>query len=148
MWLASDIEWVEAKIDAGEELPTVVEVRHKVKQTQAERLAPKGTSKKALKLSGKMKVIPMDSPNAPVNAVVQMALTLRIQEVVKRGIKDIMGDYVILGMDPDPQCPCHPILLDAICDLWLAETDDPDEKRAIEDSYGRVKEEFKNWDHR
>lgn len=127
-----DIEWIEAKIDAGEEMPTVAEVRKKVK---------KGTSKKGLIHDHKTH----QPPNAPINLVVQMGLTLRIQEVVKQGIKGIEGDFIILGMDPDPQCPCHPDALQAIQDEMLHQADGGDEKHAVLKSYDRVKEEFANW---
>lgn len=140
-----DIDWVESKIDAGEPLPTVVEVREKVKQTHAEKGAPKGTSKKALKLGSSMKTIPIHSPNTSVNMLVQLGLTLRIKEVVERGIKGIEGDYIILGMDPDPQTPCHPQVLEAAKDCWIESANDGDELRAVKDSYERVVEEFRNW---
>jgi hypothetical protein len=131
-----DIEWIENKIDEGEPLPTVQEVRKKVK----------GTSMKQKAKEGKLNTIPLATPNAPLNAVVQLDLTLRIREVVNRGIKGIEGDLIILGMDPDPQCPCHPRVLDAIHDLWQQGAQNKDENRAVTDSYNRVKEDFKHWD--
>lgn len=137
----SDIEWVEAKIADGDP-PTVQEVRGKVKQTQAERLAPKkGTSKKGSSPG----VGTIVTPNAAINLYVAMGLTRRIQAVVEYGIKGVEGDLIILGLDPDPQCPCHPHVLRAVRDLWEESTENVDELRAIEDSYGRVEEEFKNW---
>lgn len=131
-----DIEWIEKKIDEGEPVPTVQEVRKKVK----------GTSMKQKAKEGKLNTIPLATPNAPLNAVVQMDLTLRIREVVNRQIKGIEGDFIILGLDPDPQCPCNPLVLDAIHDLWQQQAQNKDENRAVTDSYNRVKEEFKHWD--
>jgi hypothetical protein len=130
-----DIEWIENKIDEGEPLPTVQEVRKKVK----------GTSMKQKAKGGKLNTIPLETPNAPLNAVVQMSLTLRIREVVNRGIKGIEGDLVILGLDPDPQCPCNPDVLDAVHDLGQQQAQNKDENRAVTDSYNRVKEDFENW---
>jgi hypothetical protein len=132
-----DIEWIEAKIDAGEELPTVVEVRKKVKQT-------KGTSLKGTAQTGAMNQVGI-SPHAAINQVVQASLALRVKTVVERGIKGIEGDFIILGMDPDPQTPCHPETLNAIRDMWQEETDNPDLNQAIRDSYDRITQEFKNW---
>lgn len=139
-----DIEWVEAKIEEGDP-PTVQEVRKKVKQTQAERLAPKGTSKKALTSPGAGTLV---TPHATINIYVTMGLARRIQAVVQYGIKGIEGDFIILGMDPDPQTPCHTDCLNAIRDCWSESTDNPDELRAIRDSYDRVYEEFKHWTSR
>lgn len=134
-----DIEWVEARIEAGDP-PTMVETRERVK---------KGTSKKALKMSGKMVHVPIESPNTPMNLLVQMGLTRRIQEVVKQGIKGIEGDFIILGMDPDPQCPCHFETLNAIRDYWLEFDEfDADETRAVRDSHKRIVKEFENWNTR
>ena len=127
-----DIEWAEKRIEEGDP-PTVVEVRKKVK---------KGTSKKGLIHDNKQIHVP---PNTPMNLVVQMDLTLRIQEVVKQEIKGIEGDFIILGMDPDPQCPCHPDALEAIFETWREYAQDDDESRAVLDSYERIKEEFRNW---
>ena len=73
-----------------------------------------------------------------------MNLTRRIQQVIALGIKGIEGDFIILGMDPDPQCPCHPDSLDAIKVNWI-EVSDRDERRAVKDSYDRVVKEFKGW---
>ena len=132
-----DIEWIEEKIDNDEPIPTVVEVREKVKET-------KGTSKKAqgvVPTSG-----PIASPNQHINELVQLPLTLRIQRVVERQIKGIEGDYIILGMDPDPQCPCHPHVLKAARDLWVIASENGDEERAVKDSYERVEAEFDNWE--
>ncbi len=130
------IEWVEGRIAEGDP-PTVAETREKVK---------KGTSKKALKLSGKMMHVPIESPNTPMNLLVQMGLTQRIQQVVKQGIKGIEGDFIILGMDPDPQCPCHYETLNAIRDYWLEFDEfDADETRAVRDSHKRIAKEFENW---
>jgi hypothetical protein len=134
-----DIEWVESKIEAGEP-PTVVEVREKVKETQAERL--KGTNKKGTPIT---QTGPVLSPNASVNSIIPMTLTMRIKTVVDQKIKGPEGDLAILGMDPDPQTPCHPDLLDVIQDHWLSLTDNDDEKRAVIDSTNRVAQEFKNW---
>jgi len=131
-----DIQWIEEKIDKGEELPTVAEVREKVKET-------KGTSKKG------QSIVPTSgpaNPNQPLNDIVQMTLTQRIQRVVERKIKDITGDYLILGMDPDPQTPMHPLCLEAIYDCWLERCENDDEKRAVKDSYNRVKLDFKAWE--
>lgn len=140
----ADIQWIEDKIDAGEPLPTVQEVRKKVKQTQAERLAPKGTSKKGMPIKAG---IPQ-SPNMELNRIVQMALVHRIKLVVEQGIKGIEGDYIILGLDPDPQCPCNEEVLDALEAYWDIE----EGARASEEQYSilmrsmeRVREEFKNW---
>jgi len=133
------IEWVEERIDKGDP-PTVAETRAEVK---------KGTSKKALKLSGKMVHVPIESPNTPMNLLVQMGLTRRIQEVVRQGIKGIEGDFIILGMDPDPQCPCHFETLNAIRDYWLEFDEfDADETRAVRDSHKRIAKEFENWNTR
>jgi hypothetical protein len=131
-----DIQWVVDKIDNEEPLPTVQEVREKVKET-------KGTSKKGTV------VVPMSGPKNPniaLNELVQLGLTLRIQQVVDRQIKDIEGDYIILGMDPDPQCPCHPHVLKAARDLWVLASENGDEERAVKDSYERVQAEFDNWE--
>lgn len=136
-----DIEWVQDKVKKGEK-PTVAEVRTKVKETQAERLAPKGTSKKA-GLNGPTSG-PVN-PNMSLNELVTRPLTKRIQQVVEREIKGIEGDFIILGMDPDPQTPCHSHVLKAIRDLWEESTDDANELRAVKDSYERVREEFTNW---
>lgn len=136
----SDIEWVEAKIDEGE-VPTVAEVRGKVKQTQAERLAPKGTSKKGTSPGTGTLV----TPHAKINTIVPMSLTLRIRTVVEREIKGTEGDLIILGLDPDPQCPCHPMVFDAVVELWREEAQNGDELRAVNDSAERIMEEFANW---
>lgn len=130
-----EIDWIEEKIDKGEPLPTVQEVRKKVK----------GTSMKQKAKDGKLNTVPLETPNAPLNAVVQLSLTLRIQEVVKRGIKGVEGDLVILGLDPDPQCPCHPHVLEAVKQLWAEEAVNNDEIRAVQDSARRVKEDFESW---
>jgi len=132
-----DIEWIEAKIEAGEPLPTVVEVRKKVKES-------KGTSKKGTAHTGAMNQVGI-SPRASMNQIVQASLTLRIKTVLEREMKGIEADFIILGMDPDPQTPCHPETLNAIRDLWQEETEHPDELRAIRDSYDRITQEFKNW---
>lgn len=134
-----DIEWVEAKIDAGDP-PTVAEVRGKVKQTQAERLAPKGTSKKGLEPSGKVPYV----PNVKINTIVQEEIHMRIKLVVDRGIKGSEGDLIILGMDPDPQCPCNTDVLDAIDDYYEGRISD-DDWNILQRSMKRVREEFKNW---
>jgi hypothetical protein len=130
-----DIEWIEEKIDNEEPIPTVVKVREKVKET-------KGTSKKGT-------VVPTSGPKNPnmaLNELVQLSLTLRIKQVVERQIKGIEGDFIILGMDPDPQCPCHPHVLKATRDLWVIGSDNADEERAVKDSYERIEVEFANWD--
>lgn len=130
-----DIEWVEARIESGDP-PTMVETRERVK----------GTSKKAIKLSGKMVHVAIESPHTPMNMLVQLGLTQRIQQVVKQGIKGIDGDFIILGMDPDPQCPCHRETLNAIRDYWLEFDEfDADETRAVRDSHKRIVKEFENW---
>ncbi|KKN39796.1 hypothetical protein LCGC14_0739920 [marine sediment metagenome] len=139
----SDIDWVEGRIAEGDP-PKVQEVRQKVRQTQAERLAPKGTSKKALAVAGLLTKGKIELPNEPANLIVQMELHQRIQEVIKQGIKGIEGDLIILGMDPDPQCPCNPDTLDAIRDYWL-ESSHGDENHVIRSSYDRVVKEFKGW---
>ena len=129
------VEWVQKRIDQGEP-PTVAEVREKVKEV-------KGTSKKG------QSIVPTSgpvNPNAPINEIAQMSLTQRINAVVGREIKGIEGDFLILGMDPDPQCPCHPLVLDSIHDTWQQEAQNKDENRAVTDSYNRVKEEFKAWE--
>lgn len=137
----ADIEWVEDKIEAGDP-PTVQEVRTKVKQTQAERLAPKGTSKKG---NQAIPVGTLATPNQAINLYVTMGLTRRIQAVVNYGIKGIEGDFIILGMDPDPQTPCHPEVLEAILEYWGEETQNKDELRAVMDSHERVAAAFKDW---
>ena len=134
------IEWVESKIDEGEP-PTVQEVRAKVKES---RPPLKGTSKKGTSPG----VGTMQTPNANINIYVSMGLTRRIQAVVEYGIKGIEGDLIILGLDPDPQIPCHIDCLNAVRDWWGETTDNPDELRAIRDSYDRVYDEFKNWTSR
>lgn len=134
-----DIEWIESKIEAGEPLPTVVEVRKKVKETKL-----KGTSKKGTAQTGPMSGVGI-SPHAAMNQIVQAGLTLRIKTVVERGIKGIEGDFIILGMDPDPQTPCHPETLNGIRDIWQELTENPDELQAVRDSYDRITQEFKNW---
>jgi hypothetical protein len=129
------VEWVQERINRGEP-PTVAEVREKVKEL-------KGTSKKG------QSIVPTSgpaNPNQSVNEIVQMTLTQRIQRVVGRGIKDITGDYLILGIDPDPQTPMHPLCLEAVYDCWLERCENDDEKRAVKDSYNRVKLEFKAWE--
>jgi hypothetical protein len=131
-----DIEWIEEKIDNEEPIPTVIEVREKVKET-------KGTSKKGLT------PVPTSGPKNPnmaLNELVQLSLTLRIQQVVERHIKGVEGDFVILGMDPDPQCPCHPAALMAIYGHWSSEAQTPVEKTAVDEAYERVEQEFANWD--
>lgn len=135
-----DIEWIEEKIDKGEPLPTVVEVRQKVKETKG-----KGTSMKAKKAAGLLSTSPHEPPHMQINQLVQLGLTLRIKEVVKREIKGIEGDFIILGLDPDPQCPCNPDALIAVCLAMIEMAENKDEERAVNDSYGRIKEEFKNW---
>lgn len=133
------IEWVEARIDE-EDPPTVAETRAEVK---------KGTSKKALALGGKLKAIPMDAPNTPINALVQLGLVRRVEQVLEQEIKGIEGHFVILGMDPDPQCPCHPDTLMSIRQQWLEEADDDDNLAHIVDSsYSAVFKEFNEWQAR
>lgn len=135
----SDIEWVEKKIEDGDP-PTVQEVRGKVKQTQAERLAPKGTSKKGTSPGTGTLV----TPNAHINTIVKEELHIRIKMVVDREIKGLEGHLLICGLDPDPQIPCNPDVLEAIDDFY--------EGRANEEHYNilcrsleKVQEEFKNW---
>ena len=133
-----DIEWVTDRIDKGDP-PKVAEVRAKVKQSQAERLAPKGTSKKQGIQPGQMQV-----PNAAINTIVKEELHMRIMQVVKREIKGTEGHLIICGLDPDPQCPCNVEVLDAIDQYY--------EPRASEEDYNilyrsleKVKEDFDNW---
>lgn len=130
-----EIEWIEAKIDAGEPLPTVVEVREKVNER-------KGTSKKGMAKTGNTK--PLESPHASINLIVQMELHQRIQAVLDRQIKGMEGHLIIIGLDPDPQTPCNPDILEAISDYY--------ESRANDEHYGillrsieAVTKDFKNW---
>ncbi len=133
------IEWVEERIDK-EDPPTVAETRAEVK---------KGTSKKALALGGKLKAIPMDAPNTPINALVQLGLVRRVEQVLEQEIKGIEGHYIILGMDPDPQCPCHPDTLMAIRQGWLEEAGDDDNlAHVVDSSYSAVYREFNEWQAR
>lgn len=133
------IEWVEGRIDEGDP-PTVQETRTEVK---------KGTSKKALKLSGDLKHVQMDAPNTPINALVQLGLTRRVEQVLEQGIKGIEGHYIILGMDPDPQCPCHPDTLLGIRTQWVEEAEGDDNlEHVVTTSYSAVYKEFKNWNAR
>lgn len=135
-----DIEWIEQKIDKGEPIPPVVEVREQVKQT-------KGTSKKALLGNGKKSTPPvLITPNASINELVGRPLTLRIMGVIDRKIQHPEGDLIILGLDPDPQCPCNPLVLDAIHDLWQEQAQNKNENRAVTDSYNRIKQYFEDWD--
>lgn len=130
------IEWVEERIEKGDP-PSVSETRAEVK---------KGTSKKALALGGKLKAIPMDAPNTPLNALVQLSLQRRVEQVLEQEIKGIEGHYIILGMDPDPQCPSHPDTLMAIRQQWLEEADDDDNlAHVVDSSYSAVYKEFSNW---
>ncbi len=127
-----DIQWVEERIDKGDP-PTVEETRARVK----------GTSKKGLVLSGKSKHEP---PNVPINSLVQLNLAHRVDHVLEQGIKGIEGHYVILGMDPDPQCPSHPDTLMAIRTQWLEEAGDDDNlAHVVDTSYSAVYKEFSNW---
>lgn len=138
-----DIQWVEKRIEAGDP-PKVAEVRAKVKLTQAERLAPKelkGTSKKGMELSP----APVVNPNANLNEVVQMSLTQRVNEVKGRPIDGIEGALIVLGLDPDPQCPCHPEVLDAAYELWSSRAQDSDEEEMVDNAYEVVTDEFKDW---
>jgi len=133
----ADIEWVEKRIEEGDP-PTVQEVRSKVNEGKA----LKGTSKKGTQTQPAGKPL---SPNVAINSIVPMSLTMRIKTVVQQGIKGIEGDLIILGMDPDPQCPCHKEVLFAVRDYWQEEAQHEDEIRAVVDSFNRVYEEFKNW---
>lgn len=140
-----DIQWIVKKVEAGEQIPTVQEVRTKVKQTQAERLAPrelKGTSKKGTELNP----APIVNPNAQLNEIVQMDLTRRINEVVGRPIDGIEGALIILGLDPDPQCPCNLDCLDIIKIMWGDMAENDDQLEMITNAYEVVTEEFENWD--
>lgn len=140
----TDIDWAMAKIEEGDP-PTVQEVRHKVKMTQAERLAPKGTSKKG-QIAGTGMIA---SPNANINIYVTMGLTQRIRGVRENAnITEIEAAFIVLGMDPDPQTPCHPDVLEAAMNCWLDATQNDDETRVVKNSYYRVQEEFKHWDGR
>jgi len=130
------IKWVEYHIDAGNP-PTVAEVREKVKES-------KGTSKKGVVQVGAMSGAGI-SPHAQINQITQASLSLRIRAVLDRKMKGIDADFLILGMDPDPQTPCHPESLNAIRDLWQEEAQNPDELAAIRDSYDRITQEFENW---
>jgi len=136
-----DIKWIEAKIDAGEDLPTVTEVRHKVKETQASRLAPTGTSKKGQTISAG----PTASPNAAINSVVVMSLTLRIREVQNRPIDGVEGALIVLGMDPDPQTPCHPDTLTTIAKGWHERARNSEEDLAVSLALEVIQTEFENW---
>lgn len=134
------IEWVEGKIDAGEPLPTVMEVRKKVKQTQAERLAPKGTSKKGKVIQPGKAV----APNAHINTIVQEELHMRIKQVVDRGIKGLEGHLIICGLDPDPQCPCNEDVLAGISDYYESRASE-ENFNILERSIDMVAKEFDNW---
>lgn len=133
----ADIDWVEERIDAGD-APTKDEVREHVKET-------KGTSKKGLAPSGSSTKPTVATRREQLNAIVKVGLTMRIKQVVDLKILDITGDYLILGLDPDPQTPMHHGSLQAIFEYWIANSDD-DEQRAVRDSFRRIKEEFKHWD--
>lgn len=132
------IEWVEKRIDE-DDLPTVQEVRAKVNETKPK---PKGTSKKGRTSPGVGTLI---TPNAHINTLVSLSLTMRIKTVEEREMKGIEGDFIILGMDPDPQIPCHKETLFAIRDYWqeMAQTDQ--ETQFVRDAFDRIEEEFRNW---
>lgn len=127
-----DIEWVQDRIDKGEP-PTVKEVRAKV---TASKPKPKGAT---------VAVAPPKSPHAQINDIVQMDLSVRIAKVLEHKIKGIEGHLIIIGLDPDPQCPCNDEVLEAIDDYWNGETT-PDNHRILRNSIAAVREEFKNWD--
>jgi len=135
------IKWVQEKVAEGKP-PTIKETRAKVKETQAERLTPKGTSKKA-NVQQPSKII---SPNASLNEIVQMSLTRRINEVNGRMITGPEGAFIVLGMDPDPQTPCHPHSLLAIGDYWKERAETEIELDMVEQAIEVVEEEFKAWD--
>lgn len=128
-----EIEWVQGQIDKGDP-PTVAEVRKKVT-----------AAKPVIHQKGQTVTQPALSPHEDINELVGLGLTMRIKLVVERGIKGIEGDLIILGMDPDPQIPCHPDSLGAIVDYWLDNAQSNDEERALKDSYQRVVAEFKGW---
>ncbi len=130
-----DIKWIEKKVEEGEPIPTVIEVREKVKES-------KGTSKKGIVHSNT--TTPIQSPHANLNQIVQMEISLRIKAVLDRTIKSPEGDYIILGMDPDPQTPCHPDALEAIR-ADLEESCTGDTLRIVGNSYQKIFEEFRDW---
>jgi len=136
----SDIEWALAKIEEGDP-PTVQEVRSKVKLTQAERLAPKGTSKKGQKPGTGV----MLSPHTNINIFIPMGLTRRILGVKENNITGLEAGLIILGMDPDPQTPCHPDTLETISKYWQSMAQTEEEVDAIDHAVEVIVEEFKQW---
>jgi hypothetical protein len=91
----------------------------------------------------------MDAPNTPMNALVQLGLQRRVEQVVEQGIKGVQGHFIILGMDPDPQCPCHPDTLLSIREQWMEEADgDENLEHIVSQSYSAVYKEFKEWQSR
>jgi hypothetical protein len=135
------IKWVQDRVDEGK-APTIKETRAKVKETQAERLAPreqKGTSKKAgINKTGKV------APNININATILMSLTHRFEAAAETE-DTLLAAYLILGMDPDPQSPMHRHNLRAIRDTWYESTDIDSYKDAINGAYDIVEKEFKEW---
>jgi len=136
----SDIDWAVAKIESGDP-PTVQETRTKVKLTQAERLAPKGTSKKGQSAG----IGAIWSPNTNINLYVTMGLTKRINAANALEVEGLEAAFIVLGMDPDPQTPCHPDTLSAIGRMWSDAAENADERRAVSDAEERVREEFEQW---
>ena len=132
----ADIQWVVDRIDAGDP-PKVAEVRAKVNEGKV----LKGTSKKGTQATPNNVI----SPHANINALVPLSLTMRINKVAELGIEGTEGDLIILGMDPDPQVPCHKETLFAVRDYWQEEAQTDAEMQAINDSFDRVEEHFRNW---
>jgi hypothetical protein len=135
------IKWVTDRVAEGKP-PTVKETRAKVKETQAERLAPreqKGTSKKAgINKTGKV------APNIDRNATILMSLTHRFEAAADTE-DTLAAAYLILGLDPDPQAPMHRHNLRAIRDIWYESTEVDSYKDAINGAYDIVEKEFKEW---
>ena len=135
------IKWVTDRVAEGKP-PTVKETRAKVKETQAERLAPreqKGTSKKAgVNKTGRV------APNIDINATILMSLTHRFEAAAETE-DTLIAAYLILGIDPDPQAPMHRHNLRAIRDTWYESTDIDSYKDAINGAFDIVEKEFKEW---
>ncbi len=135
------IKWVTDRVAEGKP-PTVKETRAKVKETQAERLAPreqKGTSKKAgINKNGKV------APNININATILLSLTHRFEAAAETE-DTLLAAYLILGIDPDPQAPMHRHNLRAIRDTWYESTEIDSYKDAINGAYDIVEKEFREW---
>lgn len=130
-----EIEWVEGEIEKGTP-PTVAEVRKKVGRV-------KGMATKARPGARHTPV----SPKQDLNELVQRPVNDRVKQVVESGIKGIEGHLIILGLDPDPQCPCNPEVLEAIEEYWTDPgTETTEQYGIIMRSIQAVTEEFKNWD--